>query len=158
MIRHSGRFFQAQQHLQANQIALCVFVAVASIFLILSIIASSTAVLAVETKGANTTSAIFSSKQYIENTKRLLQQVSLEYKDGNHTAAEELATTAYLDNFEFVEIDLVKHNAKALSDQIEQMMRVQLREMIKTQVSQDKIDSQIKAIDSKLDEALIKVG
>jgi hypothetical protein len=57
-----------------------------------------------------------------------------------------------------VEIDLVKHNAKALSDQIEQMMRVQLREMIKTQVSQDKIDSQIKAIDSKLDEALIKVG
>ena len=57
-----------------------------------------------------------------------------------------------------MEIDLVKHNAKALSDQIEQMMRVQLREMIKTQVSQDKIDSQIKAIDSKLDEALIKVG
>jgi hypothetical protein len=37
-------------------------------------------------------------------------------------------------------------------------MRVQLREMIKTHVSQDKIDSQIKAIDSKLDEALIKVG
>ena len=79
-------------------------------------------------------------------------------EDGNHTAAEELATTAYLDNFEFVEIDLVKHNAKVISDQIEQMMRVQLREMIKTQVSQDKIDSQIKAIDSKLDEALIKVG
>jgi hypothetical protein len=156
MIRYNGRFFQAQQPLQANQIALSVFVAVVSIFLILSIIASSAAILAIETKGANTT--IFSSKQYIENTKRLLQQVSLEYKDGNHTAAEELATTAYLDNFEFVEIDLVKHNAKALSDQIEQMMRVQLREMIKTQVSQGKIDSQIKAIDSKLDEALIKVG
>lgn len=98
-----------------------------------------------------------SSDKYIEITRQLLHQVSVEYKKGNFTAAGELAIRAYLDNFEYVEQDLEKHGAKDLKEQIEQMMRVELRDMIKSGVSQDQLDSQINAIDLKLTEAMRKL-
>ena len=86
-----------------------------------------------------------------------LHQVSVEYKKGNFTAAGELAIRAYLDNFEYVEQDLEKHGAKDLKEQIEQMVRVELRDMIKSGVSQNQLDSQINAIDLKLTEAMRKL-
>ena len=98
-----------------------------------------------------------SSDKHIEITRQLLHQVSVEYKKGNFTAAGELAIRAYLDNFEYVEQDLEKHGAKDLKEQIEQMMRVELRDMIKSGVSQDQLDSQINAIDLKLTEAMRKL-
>ena len=98
-----------------------------------------------------------SSDKHIEITRQLLHQVSVEYKKGNFTAAGELAIRAYLDNFEYVEQDLEKHGAKDLKEQIEQMMRVELRAMIKSGVSQDQLDSQINAIDLKLTEAMRKL-
>ena len=97
------------------------------------------------------------SDKHIEITDSLLHQVSVEYKKGNFTAAGELAIRAYLDNFEYVEQDIEKHGAKDLKEQIEQMMRVELRDMIKTGVSQDQLDSQINAIDLKLTEAMRKL-
>lgn len=45
---------------------------------------------------------------YLENARNLLNQTSIEYKDGNFTGAEELVNTAYLDNFEHVEAELEK--------------------------------------------------
>jgi hypothetical protein len=98
-----------------------------------------------------------SSVKYIENAAQLLNQVSAEYKKGNFTGAGELAIRAYLDNFEYVEPDLEKHGAKDLKEQIEDMMRVELRDMIKNKVSQDELDSQINATDLKLDEAMRKL-
>ena len=98
-----------------------------------------------------------SSDKHIGITRQLLHQVSVEYKKGNFTAAGELAIRAYLDNFEYVEQDLEKHGAKDLKEQIEQMMRVELRDMIKSGVSQDQLDSKINAIDLKLTEAMRKL-
>ena len=98
-----------------------------------------------------------SSEYYIGIAKQLLNQVSLEYRKGNFTGAEEFAIRAYLDNFEYVEPDLVKHGAKDLKEQIEHMMRIELRDMIKSRVSQDQLDSQISSTAIKLTEAMRKL-
>jgi hypothetical protein len=49
----------------------------------------------------------------------------------------------------YVEPDLGKHGAKDLKEQIEHMMRVELRAMIKNRVSQDQLDFYISATDLK---------
>lgn len=98
-----------------------------------------------------------STVQYIQNIRDLLNQLSVEYKNGNFTSAEQLATTAYLDNFEHVEIELVRHNATDLKAEIEHMLRVELRDMIKNRVASEQIDSQISSINVKLDQAVTVV-
>jgi hypothetical protein len=95
-----------------------------------------------------------STAQYIQNIRDLLMQLSVEYKNGNFTGAEQLATIAYLDNFEHVEIDLVRHNATDLKEETEQMLRVELRDMIKNRVASEQIDNHISTINSKLDQAV----
>ena len=40
---------------------------------------------------------------YLQNARDLLNQTSVEFNNSNYTGAEELANTAYLDNFEHVE-------------------------------------------------------
>jgi parvulin-like peptidyl-prolyl isomerase len=52
-----------------------------------------------------------------------------------------------------VEVPLVNSGHQQLKEDIEQMMRVQLRDMISQKVSADKLDAHIAAIDAKLDEA-----
>lgn len=94
------------------------------------------------------------SVQYIENAKNLLQQVSTEYSKGNYAQADKLAVSAYLDNFEHVEGELVAAGSKDLMDELEQMMRVEIRDMIKNRVPQEQLDSHIQTIDSKLDQAI----
>jgi hypothetical protein len=96
--------------------------------------------------------------KYIETAKQLLNQTSLEYKKGNSTGAEELATRAYLDNFEYIEPILERHGAADLKEQIEQLMRLQLRDMIKEKASQEQIDSLINTIYLKLSEAATQLG
>ena len=54
----------------------------------------------------NETKAEIESNKYIhylQNARNLLNQTSDEYRNNNYTGAEELATAAYLDNFEYVE-------------------------------------------------------
>ena len=101
----------------------------------------------------NSTTTTTSIIQNIQTTKQLLKQASVEYRKGNTPGADNLVTSAYLDNFEQVEPVLVQHNAIDLKQQIEQMIRVQLREMIKDNATADAIDSQINAINAKLDQA-----
>src|SRR4030095_13716167 len=60
---------------------------------------------------------------YLENARNLLNQTSVEYKNGNLTGAEELADTAYLDNFEHVEGILEEKASKSFMEDIEHMMR-----------------------------------
>jgi hypothetical protein len=91
--------------------------------------------------------------QYIANVKLLLSQLRSEYNSGNYAQAEKLAVQAYLDNFENVEGPLVKAGKQGLKVEIEQMMRVELREKIHNKVSADELAAFISNINSKLGEA-----
>ena len=102
------------------------------------------------TNNNETTSTI----NYIKTAAQLLGQVSTEYKDGNFSKAEELATKAYLDNFEYVEPILEKHAAKNLMEEIEHMMRIEIRDVIKNKVPHDKLDLEVGIIRGKLLDAI----
>lgn len=53
-----------------------------------------------------------------------------EYRNQNFTGAQGLASSGYLDNFEFIEASQNKHD-KALRNDTEIMLREQLRQVIK---------------------------
>ena len=91
---------------------------------------------------------------YLENARSLLNQTSVEYKNSNYTGAEELATEAYLDNFEHVEEELEKKSSHAFMEDIEHKMREELRDLIKDKVQQSELDIHVNATDAKLVEAI----
>lgn len=91
---------------------------------------------------------------YLENARGLLNLSSFEYRNSNYTGAEELATTAYLDNFEHVEEELEKKSSHAFMEDIEHKMREELRDLIKDKVQQSELDIHINATDAKLVEAI----
>jgi hypothetical protein len=77
-----------------------------------------------------------------------------EYSKGNSTGAEELATRAYLDNFEHVETPQEVRSAGDLMHELEGMMREELRGMIKDNASVEEVGIHINATDAKLSEAI----
>lgn len=91
---------------------------------------------------------------YLENARSLLNQTSVEYENGNYTGAEELATAAYLDNFEHVEEELEKKSTQSFMQDIEHKMREELRDLIKDKVQQSELDIHVNATDAKLVEAI----
>jgi hypothetical protein len=91
---------------------------------------------------------------YLQNARNLLNQTSVEYKNSNYTGAEELAIVAYLDNFEYVESELEKKGSHSLMQDIEHMMREELRDLIKNKANQSELDMHISATDAKLLEAI----
>ena len=91
---------------------------------------------------------------YLQNARNLLNQTSIEYKNSNYTGAEELAIVAYLDNFEYVESELEKKGSHSLMQEIEHMMREELRDLIKNKANQTELDMHINATDAKLLEAI----
>lgn len=91
---------------------------------------------------------------YLENARNLLNQTSIEYKDGNFTGAEELANTAYLDNFEHVEAELEEKGSHSFMEDLEHMMREDLRDLIQDKADQSELDMHINATDAKLVEAI----
>jgi len=91
---------------------------------------------------------------YLENARGLLNQSSFEYRNSNYTGAEELATTAYLDNFEHVEEELEKKSSHAFMEDIEHKMREELRDLIKDKAQQSELDIHINATNAKLLEAI----
>jgi hypothetical protein len=106
------------------------------------------------TTTTNNNNETTSTINYIKTAAQLLGQVSTEYKDGNFSKAEELATKAYLDNFEYVEPILEKHGAKNLMEEIEHMMRIEIRDVIKNKVPHDKLDLEVGIIRGKLLDAI----
>jgi high-affinity iron transporter len=68
--------------------------------------------------------------QYFATIRNLYSQLVGQVKSGNYAQAEQSSISAYLDNFEYLEAPLEKHDAK-LKDSLEQKMRVELRDMIK---------------------------
>lgn len=91
--------------------------------------------------------------QYIANIKQLLGELQGAYNTGNYTQAEMLAEQAYLDNFENVEAPLAGAGHKDLMEQIEHMLREELRQKIRDKVPADELTAFISTINAKLGEA-----
>jgi hypothetical protein len=98
------------------------------------------------------------SIDYLQNARNLLNQTSVEYKNKNYTGAEELATAAYLDNFEYVEKELEEKGSHSFMEDIEHMMREELRDLIKDKANQTELDMHINSTDAKLLEAINLLG
>ena len=88
---------------------------------------------------------------YVENIRVLLEQTKQEYRNGDTDLALSLATKAYLDNYEFLEGPLIELDQKELMDEVEIMLREELRGMIKAGEPISKIDVQVDAILEKMD-------
>jgi hypothetical protein len=89
---------------------------------------------------------------YLQNAKDLLNLTSVEFKNSNYTGAEELANTAYLDNFEHVELE--EKGSPSFMEDLEHMIREELRDLIQGKVDQTELDMHINATDAKLIEAI----
>jgi high-affinity iron transporter len=90
--------------------------------------------------------------QYFSNIRELLANVVTEVSNGNYDQADEHAITAYLDNYEYLEAPIEKHNPELMVD-IEIQMREGLREMIRDEEPPAAIEEHINGILVKLDEA-----
>ena len=90
-----------------------------------------------------------SSQGYISNIRSLLNQAIASYSANDATKAEELATTAYLDNFEHIEQPI----GKDLSDQGESLLREKLRTQIDSNAPVEEIKQTISEINMVLDKA-----
>ncbi|CAN5193807.1 hypothetical protein BH18THE2_BH18THE2_38690 [soil metagenome] len=67
-----------------------------------------------------------------------MNQTLQEYNQQNYAEAEALATTAYIDNFEFIEEPLAEKDP-TLMENIEVMLREQLRQLIQNEVSVEEL-------------------
>ncbi|MGQ0605782.1 MAG: PEFG-CTERM sorting domain-containing protein [Candidatus Nitrosotenuis sp.] len=90
--------------------------------------------------------------QYFEGIEENLAQVKETYGAGDADTALAHATRAYLDNYEFLEAPIAQQDEE-LMEEIEIMMREELRDMIKAGASADEVNSQVDAILEKLEEA-----
>jgi plastocyanin len=89
-------------------------------------------------------------KEIISTVKTLLNQTINEYRNQNFTGSQRLASSAYLDNYEFIEAPLDKHD-KALNENTEVMLRQQLRQMIKDKSPMENVQQLINNINPNLD-------
>lgn len=89
--------------------------------------------------------------EYVENIRELLEQTKQEYAKGDTDLALSLATKAYLDNFEFLEGPLIELDQKELVEEVEIMLREELRTMIKNGEPSSKVNTQVDAILEKMD-------
>jgi hypothetical protein len=90
-----------------------------------------------------------STQDYISNIRLLLNQTISAYSANDTVKANELATTAYLDNFEHVEAPI----GEELSAQGEELLRERLREQINSNAPLGNITQTINEINLVLDEA-----
>jgi len=103
------------------------------------------------TTSANTTSTDNeqSTQDYISNIRSLLNQTIEAYSANDTEKAKELATTAYLDNFEHIEDPI----GEELSEEGEELLREQLGAQIDSNASIEEIKQTVNAINKVLDEA-----
>jgi predicted secreted protein with PEFG-CTERM motif len=87
---------------------------------------------------------------YVENIEEFLNQVKVKYAEGDKDTATSLATKAYLDNFEYLESPLKEAGHKELVEEMETMMRIELRDMIKN-------DAPVSEVEQKVDDILVKM-
>jgi hypothetical protein len=97
--------------------------------------------------------------EIISEIRSLLNQTIDAYRQQNYEEAEALATTAYLDNFEFIEAPLAEKD-EALMQNTEVLLREQLRQLIQDHVPLEEFQLYIDKINSNLKnaEGLLVVG
>ncbi len=103
------------------------------------------------TTSANTTSTDNgqSTQDYISNIRLLLNQTIDAYSANDTEKAKVLATTAYLDNFEYIEDPI----GEQLSEEGEELLREQLGAQIDSNASIEEIKQTVNAINKVLYEA-----
>ena len=90
-----------------------------------------------------------STQEYILNIKSLLNQTVSAYSANDTAKAKELATTAYLDNFEYIEEPI----GEELSEQGEELLRERLGAQIDSNAPIEEIRQTVNATNQVLDEA-----
>lgn len=90
--------------------------------------------------------------KYFSTIRDLLNSTIASVYDGDYKAADATAIKAYLDNFEYLEAPIEKHDADLMLD-IEIEMREELRQMIMAERSPQEINGSAIAILDKLDQA-----
>lgn len=94
---------------------------------------------------------------YVENINILLEDARAEYNAGNSDLAQSHVTKAYLNNYEFLEGPLVEAGERELMEEIEVMMREDLRGMIQQGAPASEVSSQIDAILVKMETVAVIV-
>ena len=99
------------------------------------------------------------SGEIISEIRSLLNQTIDAYRQQNYEGAEALATTAYLDNFEFIEAPLAEKD-EALMQNTEVLLREQLRQLIQERVPVEQLQLHIDKINNNLKnaEGLLVIG
>lgn len=88
----------------------------------------------------------------IEDIQVLLNKILEEYKAQNYMGAEELATVAYLENYEYVEAPLAEKNEE-LMEETEIMLREDLSTAIEEKASLEQVQQLMNNINGNLDQA-----
>jgi high-affinity iron transporter len=91
-------------------------------------------------------------QQYFATIRTLLSNVISEVNNGNYEQADQYAISAYLDNYEYLEAPIEKHDPNLMVS-IEEEMREELRRMIQARESVESIETFVDGILVKLDEA-----
>jgi high-affinity iron transporter len=91
-------------------------------------------------------------QQYFATIRTLLSNVTSEVNNGNYEQADQYAITAYLDNYEYLEAPIEKHDPNLMLS-IEVEMREELRSMIQARESPQSINAFVEGILVKLDQA-----
>ncbi len=73
-------------------------------------------------------------QQYFATVRELLSKVVAGVKNGNYEQADQYAITAYLDNYEYLEVPIEEHYPELMLD-IEMEMREELRAKIQEEES-----------------------
>ena len=96
-------------------------------------------------------------QQYFATIRTLLSNVTSEVNNGNYEQADQYAVSAYLDNYEYLEAPIEKHDPELMVT-IEEEMREELRRMIEARESAESIEAFVNGILVKLDrvEELLK--
>lgn len=88
----------------------------------------------------------------IEDIQVMLNKILEEYKAQNYTGAEELATVAYLENYEYVEAPLAEKNEE-LMEETEIMLREDLSTAIEEKAPLEQVQQLMNNINGNLDQA-----
>ena len=88
----------------------------------------------------------------IEDIQVLLNKILDEYRAQNYTGADELATIAYLENYEYVEAPLAEKNEE-LMEETEIMLREDLSTAIEEKAPVEQVQQLMNNINGNLDRA-----
>jgi high-affinity iron transporter len=91
-------------------------------------------------------------QQYFATIRTLLSNIISEVNNGNYEQADQYAVSAYLDNYEYLEAPIEKHDPELMVT-IEEEMREDLRSMIEARESAESIEAFVNGILAKLDSA-----